>query len=1084
MRIFFLLVLMFVFKGIFPFKSAAQVVINEMLASNQSGLRDFEENRREWIELYNTGEDTVNLKGYFLSNQKSPLAWKVPIDYHLAPNDFVVIFASGKDTVVGTEMHTNFRISRSGTPIFLANAAAILQDHLEALTLEEDAAYIRYPDGGNDFFYSAHPSPGQPNQKPLETWLGAPRFSIPSGFYDDGVELSISCENPNASVHYLTDGAIPNKKEAIRYEAPLRLKDLPTNEEAAFIPSSSNWQEPPQSPYAATLVRAVCVLDSSQSRDHTTGIYWLGRNPHRFPVMHLSTPPEGLFGHDSGINVPGVFWDSSDIWSGNYFQRGREWERPTHFSFINEGGQEVFQQQIGLRIHGGATRKYLKKSYRLYARRDYDRNASAFSFPFFENHEVQTFERLILRTSGHDWGGINFDFHPEKGVLFRDALMQSLVKDFKVDLQAFRPIVLYLNGTYWGIYNLRERYDAHYLHYKYKLPQDKFDLLSHNRLDPQNYLEVAAGTTTHYQAFIAHLLPLENPKTEDFKPYADIQSLIDFYITHIYFNNTDWPENNTRFWRYQKEGETDPDAPLSPEDGRWRWMVFDLDFGLDFGEAYDYEMLHHALKTDLGNYNLPIRRLLQVPEQRERFIRDFSDYLNHHFSPQRVKKQMEAFQAKYEAEIPENINRWSAPLSQRHWKESIAEMGVFAEKRPVFMRQHLEEYFNLPTFYTLAVDVNEDTLGGIQVNRLPKIRYDYPWEGLYPAEMSLTLVAHPAKNAQFSHWQNAEGREISTKDSLVVVLHSDEKYTAVFEPLDQEPSLPVRWSAPFRLKNQDYDHWHWEPEKQAGTYPPGVTLLQTFVRGDRNAQHWENWQLAYNFQQRSRFQALEDNSLAWQLTSQRINAENSAFPLAAVLSLDTRGVEEARLEFKLQTPLHLGSTAYRLKLKYRLAYGNDFIDFTDAADQVIAFVPAYAKHQATFEIDLPEQLMNRSLLQLAFFYEPIQPTTLQSAVLSIKDLRVLKPEPEPQVDFSSGKDYRIFPNPAHQVFVVEKRAEEAPSSVEELQLYDLKGRLVRQHDLGFVGTSSETISVGDLSPGLYLVKINDEVHRLVIMRAK
>jgi hypothetical protein len=190
-----------------------------------------------------------------------------------------------------------------------------------------------------------------------------------------------------------------------------------------------------------------------------------------------------LFGFDEGIYVPGQFHINGNNSSGNYFQRGIEWERPASIELFENNGQKGFQQDIGIRIHGGWTRRYSQKTLRLYARNIY--GESRLNYPVFPDQEYEGYNRLILRNSGQDFGH----------TIFMDAAAQSLIRHFNVDTQAYRPVIVFLNGEYWGIQNLRERYDRHYLERVYGIDPDNIDLLTGSN-------RVVEGSSNLYNAMV------------------------------------------------------------------------------------------------------------------------------------------------------------------------------------------------------------------------------------------------------------------------------------------------------------------------------------------------------------------------------------------------------------------------------------------------------------------------------------------------------------------------------------------------------------------------------------------------------
>src|SRR5690606_29859663 len=257
---------------------------------------------------------------------------------------------------------------------------------------------------------------------------------------------------------------------------------------------------------------------------------------------------------------PGVLYKevSPNFWENacNYNQRGPEWERPAHIEFYEPDGTLGFSEDVGIRIYGAASRANPIKSLRVQFRKEYGKGR--LEYPLFPGLAYDRFDSFVLRSAGND----------HDGAYLRDAFMQSLLDETRLDTLAYRPAILFINGEYWGIHNIRERGDEDYFDEKYGIGKAELDLL-------ENHAEDGRGPNEHYNALIEML------RTSDVKDPAvykrvneaiDVDNFIDYQIAQIYFDNGDWPGNNIRFWRENK-----PFDPASPygRDGRWRWLVYD-----------------------------------------------------------------------------------------------------------------------------------------------------------------------------------------------------------------------------------------------------------------------------------------------------------------------------------------------------------------------------------------------------------------------------------------------------------------------------------------------------------------------------
>jgi hypothetical protein len=296
----------------------------------------------------------------------------------------------------------------------------------------------------------------------------------------------------------------------------------------------------------------------------------------------------------------------------------------------------------------------------------------------FPDGNIERFKTLILRTPDADFSQ----------TLFKDELVQSLMSGMNVDLQATRPSVLFINGEYWGIHNIRERFDKYYFASHYGVDPDNIDFLGLS-LDGN---EVIEGDDTHYNTMLAYIR--NNDLTED-KHYQyiasqiDIDNFIDYQIAHLFLANWDWPDNNVRFWR-----------PRTP-DGKWRWVFFDCDacmiqdsykflYLYTSAETNDPKLIQHTESTFL------LRNLIRNQTFRKQFLQKFMYHMNTTFEPGRVIKQIRTFKETYAPQVLEHIYRWNNPDSYNAWNKSLQEIELFALRRPIEMLDQLQNLYQLP----------------------------------------------------------------------------------------------------------------------------------------------------------------------------------------------------------------------------------------------------------------------------------------------------------------------------------------------------------------------------------------------------
>jgi hypothetical protein len=827
-----------------------KVALNEIMASNGTALADEDGDFEDWIELHNYGDSPVHLDGFGLSDQaRNPFRWVFP-DVTLDAGGFLVVWASGKDRRNPNQpLHANFAISTSGESLFLTGPDGVRRDEFPPTPMVRNQSMGRVPDGVGDWFYFEIPTPRAPNvTTPYSGVLTPPALSLPSGFYSEAQEVFASHERKgDVIIRYTLDGSEPGP-DSPTLPDPLvigpRVGDSNFFSAIKTTAGSDFWRAPGYDVPKATVlrVRAFSLRDEMPSRTITRS-YFVGphlQDRYNLPVISLVTDSDHLFDPQTGIYVAGAGYDGN--WqNSNYWKRGRDWERPIHLEIFEADGKLGLAQDAGVRIHGGWSRRWAFKSLRLYARSDYGQDT--FAYRLFPDQPDENYRRFILRNSGNDY----------QLTLFRDAFMQRLIGHLRLDTQAYRPAVLFINGEYWGIQNLRERYDRHYLQRTYGVDPDNIDLLTNHR-------QVKEGTSTHYDELRRFILqqPMASPASLAFiETQMDIDNFIDYQLAQIYLNNTDWPGNNIDFWRLRTD-QFLPDAPYG-HDGRWRWMVFDTDYGFwQYTEPRD-RPTHNTLAfaTAAGGSNWPnpdwstflLRSLLQNEGFRTRFINRFSDQLNTAFLPHRAVAMINEMAAVIEPEIANHVRRFGRPDSVQTWRNAVQRMRDFAHQRPDLQFEHLRSHFGLPGTYPLAVDLSDTDHGTVRVNSIllkestPGVQNPvYPWTGRYFYDVPVEVEAIPNPGYQFAHWiiQDQEPHE-SAKLTLLpdASATAGQHFTmvAVFHPTPPDRVTYWDWIKQWEFSKAELEDPHMSAPRADPDSDGIQNLLEYALSGNPRVPH-------------------------------------------------------------------------------------------------------------------------------------------------------------------------------------------------------------------------------------------------------
>ena len=728
------------------------LVINEVLADNNGGLSDEDGEYTDWIEIYNYGEEEINLKGYGITNDlEEPFYWTFP-DINISPKSFIIVRASGKDRKDNLKfLHTNFKINKKGENIYLTHTSGEIIDSLEVPKSDENISFGRKPDGTSNYAILSKATPGSFNKVNIikkvipEQRLEAPIFSHEGGYYSDTINLELYTEDDSLDIYYTLDGSEPTLesnlyKGSIKIESREGEKNNLAQIKTSEIYSSLKWKIGAGEVFKGTVVRAKTYKDGVFSDESVTNTYFI--NPeYTLPIVSLVTDEDNLFGYEEGIYVPGQIYD---IWKSNnkevaqnepvptnYNQRGKEWEREAHIEVFETNGKRVVAQNIGVRISGAYSRRNNCKSLKIYAREEYD-DKEQIEYNLFKNLKknensneyIEQFKRIKLRNSGSDF----------KYTLFKDALVHSIVENTSIATQAYRPSVLFINGEYWGIHNIRENLDEYYVESHYGVDKNNVIIIDDDTSEKRMYVNVGQENDIEsYDNIIKFVQENDMSVQENYeyiKTKIDIENFIQYIVAQTYINNIDWPQNNVKVWRSRNIASDLNEENY--EDGKWRWMLFDTDLSFNDYKSIRLEYilnpnitLEHIPESEIWAYTkdyewsfILIQNLFKNEGFKNEFVDTFNYYQDTIFSPENVIEKINEMALVLEPEIEEHFNRWGMNPTKIYqlmskffgeeffgeeaeevtdwkvyWKNEVDKLIEFAENRPIYIRQYLEENF-------------------------------------------------------------------------------------------------------------------------------------------------------------------------------------------------------------------------------------------------------------------------------------------------------------------------------------------------------------------------------------------------------
>ena len=776
-----------------------------------------------------------------------------------------------------------------------------------------------------------------------------PAPNIESGFYEEGTELNFTNANGH-EIYYTLDGQNP-KNHGILYQNSITLQDR-SNEENYYstIPTNNitsggrRFQLPESKVLKANLLRWCSVHQGDTSAVFSSS-YFIGNelNSLQMPVISITTDEENFFDEDEGIYVHGTNANEP-----NYDQRGIEWERKIHLEIFEEDQSLSLKHDAGARIHGGFSRSFPMKSLRLYARSDYGSNRFYYEF-FPDQEQYQDYNRIILRNSGNDF------YHTQ----IRDFLMQGLIKHMNFETQAGRAFVIFINGEYWGIQNARERYDKHYLERKYGVEEEKLDLLTGNNQ------EVKEGDELHYESLINYIQSNDMSQSEhlnEVKTKMDTDNYIDYVIAQIYNGNDDWPHNNIDYWRYKREDFLPEAGQL---DGRWRWMLYDIDRTLGFSSSSDIDMLEWMNRN--VNSTLIFRKLMENDDFKNDFFIRFYIHTQSSFTSERITEAVSNIVDDYQEIIQLHNERWS--VSSSWYQNEINQLHDFASNRTDLIISHLESYYSLegPEELSLTNDTNKGELflNNLNLNQhFSALNLPFPYTFELPTNSELKLSANAFSGYIHTGWKNLITEEIIEEDTLVISLNELSHYKPIYEA-SEKPK-------PINIATASFEFNYWSQSASKGEMPEYMQFyfmdeseptLDAFIEGKTNG--------FYNLTNRTRINGWNEGGLSF------INTGNSngnpgylGTRLGAVgVALDLSEVETAYLSWEGSTVLP-NSRIYNLRLRYRLSPELPLQDVLDEAGNPIIYNRnSISQHRKVFEdIKLPSALIGEDYVELIWQY--------------------------------------------------------------------------------------------------------------------
>ncbi|MBR6186213.1 MAG: CotH kinase family protein [Clostridia bacterium] len=568
-------------------------------------------------------------------------------------------------------------------------------------------------------------------------------------------------------MYYTTDGSIPDVYST-RYTAPIHIQDATSQPNTLSMRTdiTIDGATPPDGQVKkATIIRAVAIDADGNRSSVVTNTYFVGYQHYSdyqdISVLSIVTDPDDLFDEDNGIYVVGKMyrdWLGSDKYSSdlraydrprNYAQHGKAWEIPALIQWFNEKEKLCLSQNVGLRIHGNQTREKAQKAFNLYARKEYGEDT--FQYPLING--VKTMSKLVVR-----------------GQAGRDSITHSLLRETGLPVSGYTPCLVFINGEFWGFYELREKQEENYISKLFGIDKDNLMIYKNYRLI-EGKDEDGKTNKAVYDNLVSKIVS-NNPKSAEGYAYACQQIHMDNYITYMaaitYCNSEDIYWNKT-LWKTMTNGS----EPY--EDGRWRWIFQDLDWTF-----YTLDISKEAIKSLVDDEFF--MSLWKNPVFQKQFLTRIMDFANIELTPDYVKDVISPILLYYNKYFALNDERWNGGKLgyQKTGTDRINSFISFLSKRRSVTIERLKEILEISND-TIILSVNQipEELE-LTVNDHIAHLYGSSWDGVYFSGCEVTFKVSNLAGYQFAGWYE-NGELLTDQESITVSTNENHSLTPVFD---------------------------------------------------------------------------------------------------------------------------------------------------------------------------------------------------------------------------------------------------------------------------------------------------------------
>lgn len=721
-----------------------QVMINEYSCSNANGPTDVFGLREDWVELYNSGGSAYDLSGYFLSDNDGNLQkWEIPAGASVPANGYIKIFFSGRGILSGGELHPGFTLTQTKhEQIILTAPSGNVIDSLTMLYMtQKDHSYGRTTSGASTWSLFTTPTPGAANTAASLYYTPTPVMSVQAGFYTSSQSVTITTTDASATIYYTTDGTTPTTGSTV-YSGPVNIT-------------------------STTVLRARCFSSTPNTPASftETNTYFIN-SPHTVPVISVCGDEITDFLNDV---APGAFSNNFD----------------GAFEFFDAAGAFIDEGDGYYNKHGNDSWAYDQRGFDFVMRDEYGRNY-AIQHQIFSEKSRDEYQKLILKAAAND------NYPASGGAHIRDAYVHTIsaIGDLRLDERTSAFAVIYVDGEYWGLYDVREKVDDHdFTSYYYN--QGKYEI---------EFIKTWGGTWAEYgdpamtewndiyNYIITNDMSIQ-ANYEYVKTKYNVGSLIDYVVLNSFVVTSDWLNWNTAWWKGNNP---------AGDKKTWRYALWDND--ATFGHYINYTGVPSTAPdadpcnvetlsggSDPEGHITILNALMANAEFQQEYITRYADLSNGVFSCPQMHAILDSMVAVMTPEMAGQTTKWGGTVAG--WQANVQTLKDYIDSRCAAISAGMVDCYNLTGPFDLVVNVDPANSGEVKVNS-EWVPY-YPWTGLYYGNINTLFKANAFTGYEFDYWESTN-HTFANPDSLndTLDLTMADSVIAHFKVIEVAPPPP------------------------------------------------------------------------------------------------------------------------------------------------------------------------------------------------------------------------------------------------------------------------------------------------------